>query len=1419
MATIALRTYLEEIRSYIDDGATNQALAHLKHLVTIYPKSIAVYRLMGDAFLKNADLASAKEMYQRVLSAEPTDAAAHAGLATVLSQRDELTDAIWHAERAFEREPSNAVVRDQLAALYKTRDGQAPERILLTRAALSRLYLNGDLYDQAIAECQVALQEQPDRTDLQLILAEAQWRSGKTEAATNSCEELLKRLPNCRPAHHMLAGIWHEAGVFERSRPHQLALRDLDPYYKLAEDLTEIDAADYVAAAAVEVEKLSIHDRTTQVALPSTVENLTASSEIANIEEELAQQSELEDTANALSAVVEDTQPIIPPEVETLDEVEDSNNLDTDEVETDNQSEAKEIAFPSSAETEQELSTFIEDDTAPETEVDIMTGNDSIFQPSDENEGENNTPNWFNESGNGLSDTGGLASIFGQINDAEDEPDQSLGDMLQPDEAMLQNIFNLSEEDANIDPAENIVGATDDLPDWLRAISDPTPDTPPDPDPIRIDPLAELVKPPASISEPVMPAIDSPLVEAEPIAEEIMSELDATIEPAIELVSAQAEAPVIEPTPVPAPKADTTEPQIEKGELPEWLAPFGVPSGKDALSMEPIIGNTTGQTASVSEEGSNADADDTSSASFEVPEMPDWLPEPVETVRQNAADSTMPTVKATANVEDTSPDWLRKPEEDPFSELGGGDLDVPDWLHQAMQADGTTSSQPAVDMVIEPEDPPAIEAAPEIPNPFADMEAVAEKLDADIDSDFDAFMPPSSTEAESVNAIADVTAESPALPPIEIVSEDTIKPVTDELPMEVEEVIEEFITPEFEAPVPDTSVTDNFELPALEEISVPDVVPPAIEELPALEVVDPVVDELAPPVIETPDVEAEPSLKSLLSGISFPEMAGMEDLDEDDDDDEATSLPDLTLESDLAATETTETANTQFPATSEIETPSVEIESQEELPSLKSLLGEVTFPEMEGMDDLNDDDDDDVETALSQLTLEEDLELPTMSELAPQVDESVETAELGLEKLEAFIDEEAPSPSDVTNDLAPSNPSWLQDILGEPTVETPQTLTEDDINNIFAEASQQEEAQAVEAEVTSDTDDLVEETAAWLDSIQDEIESKPTQAEAKVEAIAAEAPDAEPAEDLPQWLKNLSDPENDVAAEDSASSIGEIAISGLTPLDLGSTEPEAKEAKPVEETRGWQRVETTQVEETVSPVDTTTAPVVADENEITLEPLGGLSAISSPTPPIADISTGLSSIDDKIETIADEVIAPKVEESQPDPITKTEVAAAELDTLAPEMPEVTAVEPEPVQRTITEAKPAEVKKPEPPKVSMPAANAPTVATSLEEIDALKAARARKPQVKVSKPSGNLSENLIEHAHGLFDSGDTDRAYDVFQKLVKSGKNLERVTAHLEVISKNKKATPLWMQLLGDAYMRGDQLQKALEAYKSALASF
>lgn len=179
MAKISLRVYLKEIDSLIDRGENAEAIAHCKYVLKIYPKYIPIYGLLGKAYLESQRYSEALDVFQRVLSVYPDDFIAHLSLSIIREGEENLDAAIFHMERAYEVQPANAGIQNELRRLYGRRDGVIPPRVRLTRGALVRMYERGELYRQAIAEIQAALAEHPDRIDLKVILCRMYFLAGQ----------------------------------------------------------------------------------------------------------------------------------------------------------------------------------------------------------------------------------------------------------------------------------------------------------------------------------------------------------------------------------------------------------------------------------------------------------------------------------------------------------------------------------------------------------------------------------------------------------------------------------------------------------------------------------------------------------------------------------------------------------------------------------------------------------------------------------------------------------------------------------------------------------------------------------------------------------------------------------------------------------------------------------------------------------------------------------------------------------------------------------------------------------------------------------------------------------------------------------------------------------------------------------------
>lgn len=255
MAEITLRAYLQEIDDLVEHEQLDEAIAHCRHVLQIYPKHLETYRLLGKSYLEAKRYGDAADLFQRVLSAIPDDFVAHIGMSIVREDEGNLDASIWHMERAFETNPANPAIQQELRRLIGRRDGLEPHKVRLTRGALARMYAHGELYPQAIAELRSALQEDADRPDLQTLLAEMYWRTDQRPEAADVCSRLLEKLPYCRDALRILAAALHAGGQVDDAAVYHRRLASLDPYAAFLD--TAVGDSKSVEAAAVKLEKLA----------------------------------------------------------------------------------------------------------------------------------------------------------------------------------------------------------------------------------------------------------------------------------------------------------------------------------------------------------------------------------------------------------------------------------------------------------------------------------------------------------------------------------------------------------------------------------------------------------------------------------------------------------------------------------------------------------------------------------------------------------------------------------------------------------------------------------------------------------------------------------------------------------------------------------------------------------------------------------------------------------------------------------------------------------------------------------------------------------------------------------------------------------------------------------------------------------
>jgi len=255
MTSISLRGYNREIESMVEGGLLEESITHCKHILKTFPMHLETYRLLGKTFLENRRYADATDIFQRVIMSVPDDFVANVGMSIIKDDEGNLDQATWHMERAFEVQPSNPAIQDELRKLYGRRDGVEPQKVRLTRDALANMYTQGALYSQAIAEIRAVLANDPNRPDLQVMLARAYSKDGRKPQAIELCTGLLRKYPYCFDALRILLDLMTTTDRLDIIQSYRQRVWALDPYSAYVTG--SVFDSDKVADVSVTLEKLN----------------------------------------------------------------------------------------------------------------------------------------------------------------------------------------------------------------------------------------------------------------------------------------------------------------------------------------------------------------------------------------------------------------------------------------------------------------------------------------------------------------------------------------------------------------------------------------------------------------------------------------------------------------------------------------------------------------------------------------------------------------------------------------------------------------------------------------------------------------------------------------------------------------------------------------------------------------------------------------------------------------------------------------------------------------------------------------------------------------------------------------------------------------------------------------------------------
>jgi tetratricopeptide (TPR) repeat protein len=1368
MAKVSLRAYNREIETMIDRGQLDEAIANCHHIFKTYPKHLETYRLLGKAYLEYKRFKEAVDVFSRVLVSEPNDFVANVGMSIIRDDENKLDDAIWHMERAFETQPSNAAIQGELQRLYGRRDGVQPPRIRMTRGALAHMYVQGELYPQAISEIKSVLKEDPGRSDMEALLARACYRSGLKNEAADAASKVLRRYPYCLDANRVLMEIFG-ADHPENAQIYRQRVIELDPY--AAQVTGSVFQSNEVQDAAVSLEHLDWNGQ------PSAPQADWSANQAIGLES-----GEQPDWLK--NAYADTTPPTTPSLTRPVDQTQ--GGLAPVSAATSGEEEIPDFLRAagwgqSTGAFDESKSIFgdeqssgvaaqpIEQGEMPDW-VKAMAPTEVTETPAEEEE----LPDWINKIGTGalpvpsasqsendldwMSQLGQTSEPAAPAQSADNDLDwlSQLGQPAQPAPSAGPESVTPAADDPlawtqqiNESTTSEPLSVSDDLPDWLNP-----PGTPAQPASMERSFEEQFAQP-----TPVEPAAEDPL--------DWMKQLDQpSAVPSSDLPDWMA--PPDQPEESTQPEAMAQSADAE----PDWMKPLDQPQASTSTDLPDWM--TKSELPSAVEQSVDAEPDwmkQSDQPTASAADLPDWMTQPEQPA-------------ATPQLADDQPDWMRPldlPEDLPLSLEGrseeqasapiSSDFDFLNQFKEESPQEIPTTSAPTVPASMQDTGNLGV-SEQERDDSFAWLENLAAKQGASeglLTKPEDRLQ----EEPEWVKQAKGLSVDRPA----------------------VEQTLSAEVEPEIPSPAESTPVA--FESPVIQE---PSVETPPLMQQPASSI-----EELGKSEQERDDSFAWLENLAAKQGASEGLLTKPEDRLEQEPE-WVRQAKDLNVAGGEAPVPSVETP-VEPPVTTSVES------IEEVAPPVIEETAAVNREELGKSEQERDDSFAWLENLAAKqgaseglLTKPEDRleqepewvkqakDLSVSAPPTPPAQEVSAPEPAALDDTAAWLrslDDEDSKAAPVTESSKDDTAIWFKNLSKEETEPAPIAESSKDDTAMWLKNLAEEESKPAAADEPSRDD-----TQMWLQNLAEEESKPPTSAEPAIDETAmwlksldeAEKPTPRPEAfeqpDLPAWMQDIDEgtpqvEESTIPEKDAKdTSIWPASLDEPTPSLSGQDAPKRETGSLPSWLRGLEKSESQAQESASAQHDDLPAWLRDETGEVVAEPT-------------------------RIEPTraTDWQPAQPVETSQPEP-SATEPASvsdwqAEEEKQSVE-PQAVAQEPEPAAPVeIIEEKPASVEEPE----LTPAAPSPPY---------------KEPVTR--RGTGMLTmplDPLLGSARNELSRSNIPGALDTYAKLIKKGRFLDEVVHDLrEALYRYPVEVNIW-QSLGDAYMRSNRLQDALDAYTKA----
>lgn len=172
-----LQAHLTRSSALLGLGDKDRAHEELDLISKLYPQNVEARFQVGFMAFQDRDFKKAEQIFSEIYKDNPNDTRGLAGMTETLASEGRMADAIKETQKAIDREPQR---RD-------------------LKLVLAKFYVRSERYDEAIAIYQFLIQQDPRSADLLFQLAETQRRKGDLNGAVDT----FRRCSQAAPADYM----------------------------------------------------------------------------------------------------------------------------------------------------------------------------------------------------------------------------------------------------------------------------------------------------------------------------------------------------------------------------------------------------------------------------------------------------------------------------------------------------------------------------------------------------------------------------------------------------------------------------------------------------------------------------------------------------------------------------------------------------------------------------------------------------------------------------------------------------------------------------------------------------------------------------------------------------------------------------------------------------------------------------------------------------------------------------------------------------------------------------------------------------------------------------------------------------------------------------------------------------------------